>query len=94
MQKLFGHFPKRWSRMNTQTVRKLGKFDSFTKLSFVWRILLINLKGFRITSCKIKKNQGCVINKYKASNVDAKNSHEYCVISWDLLMVFTFEQNN
>ena len=30
MIKLFGDFPKRWPRMNTQRERKLGKFDSFT----------------------------------------------------------------
>ena len=38
--------------------RKLGKFDSFTRLSFVWRPLVINLKGFRTTLLKIKKMQG------------------------------------
>ena len=46
IQKLFEHFPKRWPRMNTQKERKLGKFDSLTRLSFVWGALLINLKGF------------------------------------------------
>ena len=32
-----------------QAERKLGKFDSFRKRSFVWRILLIILKGFLTT---------------------------------------------
>ena len=67
--------------MNTERERKLRKFDSFTRLSFVWRRLLINLKGFRATWWKMKKMQGLVINKYQASNVDAKKSHEYNVIS-------------
>ena len=48
-QKLFGRFPKQWPRMNTQRERKLGKFDSFSRLSFAWRPLLINLKGFHTT---------------------------------------------
>ena len=51
--------------MNTQRERKLGNFDSFKKLSFVWTILLINLMSD---------------NDFKASNADVKNSHEYCVI--------------
>ena len=46
IQKLFGHFSKRWPRMYTQRERKLGKFDSFKRISFVWRPLLINLKTF------------------------------------------------
>ena len=46
IQKLFGHFSKRWPRMSTQRERKLGKFDSFKIISFVWRPLLINLKTF------------------------------------------------
>ena len=39
IQKLFRHLPKRWPKMNTQRERKLGKFDSFTRLSFVWNII-------------------------------------------------------
>ena len=35
--RLFGHFPKQWLRMNTQRERKLGKFNSYIRLSFVWR---------------------------------------------------------
>ena len=35
--------------MNIQRERKLGKFDSFRKISIVWRELLINLKGFPTT---------------------------------------------
>ena len=46
IQKLFGHFSKRWPRMYTQRERKLRKFDSFKRISFVWRPLLINLKTF------------------------------------------------
>ena len=92
IQKLFWHFPKRWPRMNTQRERKLGKFDSFTRLSFVWGTLLIDLKGFRTTWWKIKKKQGWVINKYKASNVDAKKFTWILCNIIDLLMVFTFVQ--
>ena len=72
IQKVFGHFPKRWPRMNN-----LGKFYSFTNLLFLWRILLINLKGFVANWWKIKKKQGLVTNKYKASNMNPRNSHEY-----------------
>ena len=35
--------------MNTQRERKLGKFDSFTRHSFAWKLLLINLTGFGTT---------------------------------------------
>ena len=65
-------------RIHRQRERKLGKFNSFTGLSFVWRPLLINLKGFGRTWWKIKKMEGWVINTYIASN---KKSHEYSVIS-------------
>ena len=72
IQKLFGHFPRQWSKTNTQKERKLGKFDSFTRLSLVWRLLLTNSKGLGTTWWKIKKLQGWVINKYIASNMDVK----------------------
>ena len=60
------------ARTNTQRERKLGKFNSIWKLSFVRRTLLINLKSFPTTWSKIKKKQEWVINKYKTSNVNAK----------------------
>ena len=66
--------------------------NSFTRLSFVWRTLLINLKGFRTTWWKIKKKQGWVINKYKESKVDAKKFTWILCNIIDLLVVFTFEQ--
>ena len=74
--------------------KKLDKFDLFSILSFVWKTLLINLKGFPTTWWKLKKKQGWVINEYKANNVDVK---EFTWILWnviDLLMLFTFEQKN
>ena len=49
IQKLFEYFSKRWPIMNAQRERKLRKFDSFRKLSFVWRTFLINLRGFCTT---------------------------------------------
>ena len=60
MKKLFGQSPKRWPRVNTQRERKLGKFDLFTRLLFVLRILLINLIDFRTTlkAHKRKKEAG------------------------------------
>ena len=63
----------------TKRERKLGKFDSFRKLSFIWRTLLINLRDFR-TIWWTKKKQWWVANKYEASNMEA-NSYAYCVIS-------------
>ena len=38
-----------FSQAMAKNEEKTGKFDSFTKLSFVWRTLLINLKGFGTT---------------------------------------------
>ena len=43
---LFRHFPKRWSRMNTQREGTLVKFDFWRKFLFVWKTWLINLKAF------------------------------------------------
>ena len=43
---------------------------------------------------KIKKNQGWMINKYKASNVEAKKFIWILCNIIDLLTVFTFEQKN
>ena len=60
---------RKWIRKGRE---KLRKFDSFTRLSFVWRPLIINLKRFHTTWWKIKKMQRWVKSKYKASNVDAK----------------------
>ena len=78
-QKLFEDFPKRWPRIRVQRERKLGRFDSFRKLSFVWRTLLITFRGFRTTWWE-KKKQGWATNRYKASSMDSKNLHAYCVI--------------
>ena len=68
IQKLFEYFPKRWPRKNAQRERKLAKFDSFRKLSLVWRTLLTNLGGFRTTYGK-KKEAGVATNKYKGSSI-------------------------
>ena len=38
IRKLFGHFLKRWPKMNTKSETKLWKFDSIRKLPFVWKI--------------------------------------------------------
>ena len=61
--------------MNKQRERKLGKFDLFTRLSIVWRTLLINLKGFHTNLMENKKEAEMSVNRYnKASNVDAKKN--------------------
>ena len=73
-QKLFGHFPKPGTRMNTQRERKLGKFHSFKRLSFVRRTLLRLLHN--LMESKIQAGMSD-----KARNVEAKDSHEYYVIS-------------
>ena len=85
-------FPNKWPRMNAQRERKLGKFDSLRKLSFVWRTLLINLRSFRTTWWK-KKKQGWVTNKYEARNVGAKIICVLCNII-DLQMVIIFKKKN
>ena len=59
--------------MNTQREKRLGKFDSFRKLSFVWRTLLLNLKGFSTTWWTIKKNQGWVIKWKSKTGVTSSN---------------------
>ena len=76
--------------MNTQIERKLiyktficleniiNKFERFSH-NFWW---------------KIKKKQEWVINKYKASNVDAEEVTWILCNIIDLLMVFAFEQKN
>ena len=70
---LFRHFRKRWPRINKQRERKLGKFDLFTRLSFVWRTLLIHCERLSHNLMENKKEAGMSINKYnKASSMDAK----------------------
>ena len=78
----------------TERERELGKFDSFWKLSFVWRTWLINLKGVSTTWWKMSVWQVWVLNKHKASNEGAK---EFTWKLWNimnLLILFTLEQNS
>ena len=84
IQKFFGHFSKRWPRINTQRERKLGKFDSYRRISFVWRPLLTNLKGFHPTCWKIKNKQGWVIISIKYATWETygapHNEHLECLL--------------
>ena len=60
MQKLSGHFPKQWPRMNTQREIKLGKLDSFTRLSFLdlLKTFINKLERFSHNLIENKKEQG------------------------------------
>ena len=55
---LFGHFPKRQQRINTQKERKLGKFESVRRLPFVKATWLIKLKAFPQVDAKQKYEGG------------------------------------
>ena len=60
---------------------KLGKFDSFRKLSFVSRTLLTNLKSFHTTWWKKRSRDGRGWQISIKQIMWTKNSsHEYCVI--------------